>query len=262
MSGRLTDKTALVTGAASGLGRGAAEHMLREGARVVLTDLDARLGPAVAAQLGEGASFLPLDVADAGQWQDVVAQLQVRFDALDILVNNAGLVIPGSVEDARLEDFQMLQHVMVDGVFLGCQACMPLLKRSRAASIINIASVASHYAYPGLVGYSAAKGAVRAMSKSIAGHCQKQGYAIRCNSVHPSGIATPLADKALGRDEASADGVASGVLPVGARGAVSDVADMVVFLASDESRFCTGGEFMVDNGLGMHGAGGLMSRKL
>jgi len=138
--------------------------------------------------------------------------------------------------------------VMATGVFLGCKLGLPLLAKSKSASIINMSSTASHIGYPPFFAYSAAKGAVRSMSKSIAVHCQDQGYPIRCNTLHPSSIETPMVQNAEGR-AGEEHAVPEGVLPAGAVGAPRDVANVVLFLVSDEARFLTGGEYLVDNGM-------------
>lgn len=247
--GRVAGKTALITGAASGLGLADAKLLAAEGAKVVLTDLNADRGAAVAAEIGHGAVFMKHDVSSEADWMRVIVETERAFGGLDILVNNAGVVILSSPEDCTLDEFKFANAVMSEGVFLGCKAALPLLKKSAGASIINMSSTASHVGYPIFFAYTAAKGAVRAMTKSIAVHCQAQGYPVRCNSVHAGAIETPMVQQAQGRAGEAPQSIPAGVLPPGSLGAPRDVANLVLFLASDEARFITGAEFLIDNGL-------------
>jgi 3(or 17)beta-hydroxysteroid dehydrogenase len=246
--GRVDGKVALITGAASGLGRADAEVLAREGATVVLTDIDEDAGEAAAESIrgaGGNATFMPLDVADEEQWQQVIAHIRSEHGRLDVLVNNAGLAIVGTPEDCSLEIFRKQNAVMSEGVFLGCKHALPLMHESGGGSIINMSSIASHLGYPIYFAYSAAKGAVRAMSKAIAVHCQMNGYEIRVNSLHPGAIDTAMIDKMisdLGLDNKE------NLSPVGL-GQPEDVANVVLFLASDESRFVNGTEILIDNAL-------------
>ncbi len=246
--GRVDGKVALITGAASGLGRADAEVLAREGATVVLTDINEDAGEAAAESIrgaGGNATFLALDVADEEQWQQVIAHIRSEHGRLDVLVNNAGLVIMGNPEECSLETFRKQNAVMSEGVFLGCKHALPLMHESGGGSIINMSSIASHLGYPIYFAYSAAKGAVRAMSKAIAVHCQMNGYEIRVNSLHPGAIDTAMIDKMisdLGLDNKE------NLSPVGL-GQPEDVANIVLFLASDESRFVNGTEILIDNAL-------------
>lgn len=245
--GRVDGKVVLVTGAASGLGRADAEYLAKEGAQLVLTDIDEAAGNALAKSLnddGHKAIFLTHDVRDEGRWEEVIAATESEFGRLDGLVNNAGVVIIATPEATTLEQFRFANAVMSEGVFLGCKAALPLMRKSGGGSIVNMSSVASHLGYPVFFAYSAAKGAVRAMTKSLAVTCQMQGDNIRCNSIHAGAIDTPMiktANEALGIEPDPDD-------PVGI-GAPSDVAYMVVYLISDESRFVNGAEMVVDNAL-------------
>ena len=248
--GRVDGKTALVTGAASGLGFADAAMLAREGANVVLTDIDEEKGQAAAEEIGERARFLKHDVSSEDDWRRVLGEVKEMHGGLDVLVNNAGVVILSSPEDCTLKEFRFANAVMSEGVFLGCKYALPLLKEGHGGSIINMSSTASHVGYPIFFAYSAAKGAVRSMTKSIAAHCQAEGYKVRCNSIHAGAIETPMVQFAQGRaDEAPQDIPEGEVLPPDSLGAPSDVANMVLYLASDESRFVTGAEFVVDNGL-------------
>ena len=246
--GRVEGKIALVTGGGSGLGRADCLLLAREGARVVVSDINETSARAVAAEIGEAAIAVRHDVASEEDWRAVIALCDQRFGGLNILVNNAGIVVVADPEETTLEQFRRANAVMSEGVFLGCKYALPLMARSGQGSIINMSSVASHLGYPPFFAYSAAKGAVRAMTKSVAKHCQAKGYPVRCNSVHPASIETPMIQQAQGRP-GQAQAVPAGVLPDGAVGAPEDVAAMVLYLASDDSRFVTGAEFLIDNAL-------------
>ena len=246
--GRVDGKVALITGAASGLGCADAEVLAREGATVVLTDVNVGAGEAAAESIrgaGGNATFVALDVTNEEQWQQVIDGIRGEHGRLDVLVNNAGLVIMGGPEECSLEAFRKQNTVMSEGVFLGCKHALPLMHESGGGSIINMSSVASHLGYPIFFAYSAAKGAVRAMSKAIAIHCQMNGYQIRVNSLHPGAIDTPMIDQTssdLGLENKE------DLSPVGL-GQPEDVANVVLFLASDESRFVNGTEILIDNAL-------------
>lgn len=248
MMGRVAGKVALVTGGGSGLGRADCEALAREGATVVVTDVALDAAQRVAGAIGGGAVALALDVASEQAWIDVLREIEERFGRLDILVNNAGVVAMADVEESSLEQFRWVNAVMSEGVFLGCKHAIPLMNKRDGGSIINMSSTGALLGYPVYLAYSAAKGAVRSMTKSVAVMCQEKGYRIRCNSVHPGAIETPMVQLAEGRP-GEAQAIPEGVLPHGAKGAPKDVANMVLFLASDESRYVTGAEFVVDNGL-------------
>ena len=246
MTGRVSGKIALVTGGGSGLGAADCAALAREGATIVVTDVALASAQQVADRIGNGAIALALDVADEANWLAVIAEVDRRFGRLDILVNNAGIVQMADCEDVTLDQFRRVNAVMSEGVFLGCKHALPLLKRADNASIINMSSTGALLGYPIFFAYSAAKGAVRSMTKSIAVMCQMKNYRIRCNSVHPGAIETPMVQEAEGR-VGQVEAVADGVLPFGAKGSPDDVANMVLYLASDESRFVTGAEFVIDN---------------
>ena len=245
---RLTGKIAIVTGAGSGLGKAISECFAEEGARVVLTDIDLETAAKVADAIGTKAIALHQDVADEQRWNDIMEATIGAFGTPHILVNNAGLVIPGTIEDCSLEQFRLQNSIMLEGVFLGCRAAVKAMKSNdQPSSIINLSSMAALQGYSPFVAYSAAKGGVRSMTKSVALHCKEQNYPIRCNSLHPAGIDTPMV-----RQESVGAGGAptpeSGMIPLGELGHPNDVAALCVYLASDESRFMTAGEYPVDNG--------------
>jgi 3(or 17)beta-hydroxysteroid dehydrogenase len=246
--GRVSGKVALVTGGGSGLGKADCLRLAEEGARVVVSDINLVAAQAVAAEIGPNAKAMAHDVSSEGDWQRVIQDTETCFGGLNILVNNAGIVVVADPEETTLEQFRKANAVMSEGVFLGCKYSLPLMARSGTGSIINMSSTASHLGYPVFFAYSAAKGAVRAMTKSIAIHCQTKGYAIRCNSIHPASIETPMIQFAEGRPGVE-NAVAEGVLPAGAVGAPKDVANLVLYLASDESRFINGSEILIDNAL-------------
>ncbi len=186
------------------------------------------------------------DVSSESRWQEVFAEIRRRFGGLHILVNNAGMVVVGTPESATLDQFQQHLRVMTDSVFLGCKYGIPLMKDSGGGSIINMCSTATHLGYPVFYAYAAAKGAVRSMTKAIAVHCQMNHYNIRCNSIHAGAIETPMVVKAtaeLGMQMSVYD-----QSPVGL-GKPVDVANLVLYLASDESRFVNATEMLIDNGL-------------
>jgi 3(or 17)beta-hydroxysteroid dehydrogenase len=246
VAGRVEGKVALVTGGAMGLGKADCERLAEEGAKVVVTDVDLAKAEAVAAAIG-GHAFHH-DVRDEARWREIVDEVERLHGRLDVLVNNAGNVIFESIEDCSTENFRLQMAVHVEGTFFGCKHGIALMKESGGGSLINMSSSASLMGYPGIVAYTAAKGAIRSMTKSIAIYCQDQGYGIRCNALMPGGIDTPMVRAAVaGLDPAPAK--AEGALPAMALGVPRDVANLVLFLASDESRFLTGMELPVDNGL-------------
>jgi 3(or 17)beta-hydroxysteroid dehydrogenase len=246
--GRVEGKVALITGAAQGLGLADAKMLAREGAMVVMTDIQDEAGEAGAAEIREAggkALFIHQDASSEDNWQAIIQRIRDEYGRLDVLVNNAGLVQMADPEECTLESFRLHNSVMNEGVFLGCKYALPLMNESGGGSIINMSSTASHLGYPIYFAYSAAKGAVRSMSKAIAIHCQMKGYNIRVNSLHPGAIDTPMIDKAteiLGIEN-KAD-----ISPVGL-GEPVDVANIVLFLASDESKYVNGSEIIIDNAL-------------
>ncbi len=241
---RLSGKIALVTGGASGLGAAIARAFVDEGAEVVIADIDEAAGQALADELGS-ARFVPLDVTQEAQWQAAVAGLE----RLDVLVNNAGITTLGSIEEVTLAQLRHELDIDVGGVFLGTQAAIPLMKAG-GGSIINMSSLSGVRAASYLVAYNAAKAAVTLMTKSCALHFAEKGYPIRCNSIHPGAIHTPIIDKVLAQSDDPKALYKSfvDVHPIGRLGKPEEIAAMAVYLASDESGFTTGAEFRVDGG--------------
>ncbi len=256
MAGRVEGKVALVTGAAKGLGEADARALAAEGARVILTDVDTQAGARIAGEIG--GVFKQQDVTDEARWQTIIAEIKGEFGALHVLVNNAGIVLPGTIENQSFKRYQLEIAVSANGTFLGCKYAIPLMSESGGGSIINMASVASKLAYSAIVGYAAAKGAVEGMTRSIAAHCLESGYKIRCNSLHPGTINTPMVQN-FGRQSedftvAAApdpDTEAPNEAEVGVLGVPRNIANVVVFLASDESAFITAQEFVIDGGMSM-----------
>ena len=247
---RVQGKVAIITGAAAGLGRADAIALVNEGAKVVVTDINETDGRALVDELNEQfpdrSIYLQHDVRNEARWQEVIAETVRHFGGLHVLVNNAGTVKMATPETCTLEDFRFQNAIMAEGVFLGCKHAIPAIKASGGGSIINMSSTASHLGYPVYFAYSAAKGAVRSMTKAIAVHCQQNKYNIRCNSIHPGAIDTQMvrdSSKELGLDMSVWDQTPTGL------GQPSDVANLVVYLESDESRFVNGAEIIIDNAL-------------
>ena len=244
-------KVAIVTGAASGLGRGCARRLAGEGARVVLADRDTALGEAAATELGAPHVFRALDVTDEAAWTALVDETVRLFGRLDILVNAAGVAVWGDVERVTLAEWRYANAVNSEGTFLGCQNAIRAMKATGGGSIINLSSVAGLVADADAPAYCASKGAVRLFTKSVALHAARCGYNIRCNSVHPSFIETPMVTNLIARspDPAKMRAKLEQAAPLRRMGEVDDVAHLVVYLASDESKFVTGAELVVDGGL-------------
>lgn len=236
---RLDGKVVLVTGAASGIGRADALRLAADGAKVIAADLNEDAGKTLEQECG--AKFVRLDVREESAWRDTIAFALRTFGSLDAVVNNAGVTMITDIETTTLEDFRFVNAVNTEGTFLGCKHAI-LAMRERGGSIVNMSSIAALRAYPTTPAYTASKGAVQALTKAVSGHCLAKGYAIRCNSVHPGGILTPMVEMALANMEAS-DRVHAVKL-----GRPEDVAKVVSFLVSDDSAHINGTEIVVDGG--------------
>jgi len=246
---RFDGKIALVTGAASGIGRTAAAMLAAEGAWVALADINTADGEAAAAALGPSGFFVSLDVTSEGSWQQALAAVKQRFGGLHVLVNAAGISPGDTIENASLEHWHKVHAICLDGVFLGCKHAVPLLHDSGGGAIVNISSVAGLVGVPRLASYSSAKAGVRNLTKSVALHCAQMGYGIRCNSVHPGPIDTPiLAQTHGGRLEPRHIEARERSIPMGRIGRPEEVAKPILFLASDDASFITGTELVVDGG--------------
>jgi len=259
MSGRVEGKVALITGGASGIGRGCAEKLAAEGATAVVTDLQDEKGAETVAAIekaGGKAWYLHHDVTDEAAWEGVVAEIKTRHGRLDILVNNAGIGIGGSIVEMKLEDWRRQTAVNLDGVFLGTKHSIPLMRASGdGGSIINISSVAGLKGSAMLAGYCATKGGVRLFTKAVAMECANAKDGIRVNSVHPGLIETPIwltvgqAVNPLANAPPDLDAMSALAVPLGVKGWPLDIANGVLWLASDESRYVTGQELVIDGGL-------------
>jgi len=250
---RLIDKVALVTGGAMGIGEACVRLMAKEGAAVAISDLNISRGSALAEEIncaGGAALFLEQDVGDEAAWRRVVDAIVERFGRLNIVVNNAGLGIGGDVEHATLDDWHRLMRVNLDGVFLGTKYGVQTIRRFGGGSIVNLSSIEGLVGDPNLAAYNSSKGGVRLLTKSAALYCAKAGYNIRVNSVHPGYIWTPMVEhylEATGDVEAGRKAL-NAMHPVGHIGEPNDIAYGVVYLASDESKFMTGAELVIDGG--------------
>jgi NAD(P)-dependent dehydrogenase (short-subunit alcohol dehydrogenase family) len=254
--GRLNGKVALITGAATGLGEADAKLMAKEGAKVVITtnrkiSQGEALAEAIRKARGE-AEFVRLDVTNSAEWKAVIDHIIARYGKLNVLVNNAGISMLKNIEQTSPEDWNQIMNVNATGVFLGTKYAIEAMKKqSEPCSIINISSIEAITGEPFAVAYNASKGAVRSLSNTAALHCAEEGYNIRVNSVYPGYINTPMAEqeaKEIGMTIKQYFDRAIRMTPLGHVGEPDDVAFIVVYLASDESKFVTGAEFVVDGG--------------
>jgi NAD(P)-dependent dehydrogenase (short-subunit alcohol dehydrogenase family) len=253
---RMSGKVALVTGGAGGLGGATARRMTEEGATVTIADLAGEQGQALADQIG--AEYRRLDVTSEDSWAAAVSAVDGRHGRIDVLVNGAGIegdFVNGSPETTSLETWRKVLRVNLDGVFLGCKHVLPVMKRAGEGAIVNISSMASFLGTPVNVAYGASKAGVQQLTKSVAVHGSRGGMKIRCNSVHPGVIRTRMLDeiyKQIGQlanvSAEDAEQLSLRQVPFGHVGEPDDVAWLILYLASDESKYVTGSEFMVDGG--------------
>jgi 3(or 17)beta-hydroxysteroid dehydrogenase len=249
---RMQDKIALVTGGASGIGEEVVRRFLAEGAAgVVIADIDDARGRALANELGERAVFVHHDITSEPDWQATTKLAVDRFGRLDVVVNSAGISVPASVEDATYEHWQKVHRINADGVFLGCKYGLAALKAtSKAGSIVNVSSTMGLRPTAYLAAYGSSKASVANLTRSVALHCAEQGYPVRCNAIHPGAIRTPMMQAYLDAaedPEAQLHAFAS-VHPMQRVGRPEEVANAILFLASDEASFITGVSLPVDGG--------------
>jgi NAD(P)-dependent dehydrogenase (short-subunit alcohol dehydrogenase family) len=255
MTGRVAGKKAFITGAAQGLGAAAARRLAEEGAKVSLADINVEGARRVAAEIdaahGAGTAFaFPLDVTKEDQWIFALEEADDAMGGLSVLVNNAGISRGGNIEQLSYEDWKLVMSVNVDSVFLGTKHALKYLRQNPPGSIVNISSIAGLIAAHNSPVYNASKAAVWLLSKGIALHCAKQGVDVRSNSIHPTYIDTPILDplrQTFGKEEAEAK--LGRQVPLGHIGEPADIANAVLYLASDESKFMTGAELKLDGGI-------------
>ncbi len=242
--GRVESKVAIITGAASGLGAADAQLLAEQGAQVVLTDINEELGREVASGIPD-ALFLKHDVRDETSWSEVIAEVLARFGRLDVLVNNAGLVKFADIEHIELDEFRLIQQVMSEGTLLGCKHAVSAMRENGGGSIINVSSIGAIKGIGEIVAYSAAKGAILSMTRSIAVHCQNKGYGIRCNAILPGAHETAMTTQAAQEVSEESNGMSQ--IQAQGQGKPIDVANLVLFLASDESCNINGTQLVIDN---------------
>ena len=249
--GRVEGKVAFITGGASGFGRQSAIRLSEQGAQVMITDID-EAGARDSAKLIVGDSLVcRLDVVDDRQWQTAMDQTLAQFGHVDIVMNSAGIAAQvDDIEHITDATWDRILDINLTGTFLGCQHAVRVMRDNRGGSIINLSSVLGIRGDADSLAYSASKGGVRLLTKSVAAHCGEQGLGVRCNSIHPGYMRTPMVQTWLDSLEDSAE-VEQRLLahhPIGRLGDADDIAQMVVYLASDESKFVTGAEMVVDGG--------------
>jgi NAD(P)-dependent dehydrogenase (short-subunit alcohol dehydrogenase family) len=254
MPGRLDGRVALVTGGGNGLGAATACRFADEGASVFVSDINIEAATSVAEDIvtrGGSAHAVKQDVTDEARWDTVISDITARYGGLHILVNNAGVAINGNVEEASLKDWRTTQAVNGEGVFLGTRAAIKVMKDC-GGSIINISSIEGMVGEPNVPAYNYSKGGVRIFTKSAALHCAAQGYPVRVNSLHPGFILTAMVEEGIAAMPAGTQAEIQERLqreiPMGSMGEPIDIANGCLFLASDESRYMTGSELVIDGG--------------
>ncbi|MFC6634370.1 SDR family oxidoreductase [Microbulbifer taiwanensis] len=245
MTNRVAGKIAIVTGASRGVGRADAALLAAEGATVIMTDINAEAGEQAAQEIGGPVRFVKQDVSDEAGWQSLVEMVEKEFGRLDILVNNAAILQLADVKNESLDGWRRVQSINSESIFLSIKYALPLMEKSGGGSIVNMSSSAALVGMPHFAAYSASKAAVRGLTQSVAVYCQKAGNKVRCNTIHPDGIATPMAmeiaEKTPVIDEEKAKVAASYMCTA------EDVAQTVLFLASDESKHINGAAITLDN---------------
>lgn len=253
---RLKNKIALITGAARGIGRATAERFHEEGATVIVTDILDEQGEEVAIKLGDRAEYMHLDVKHEDEWNSIAEYITKKYNRLDVLVNNAGITGfletqgPFDAEHTDINSWNEVHKVNATGTMLGCKYAIKLMKE-HGGSIINISSRSGMVGIPAAVAYASSKASVRNHTKSVALYCAEKGYRIRCNSIHPAAIMTPMWDAMLGEGtdrENMIRSIERGI-PLGHFGDPKDVANGALYLACDESKYVTGIELTIDGGI-------------
>ena len=251
---RVEGKVAIVTGAASGLGLAAAQKLLEEGAKVMLADINREVMETMSDRLGQFSqsqfSTSIHDVTKEQSWIDIIDQTNSQFGKINILVNSAGISLGSDIVSTDFEIWKKVHEVNLDSVFLGCKYAIPVMSKHESGSIINISSISGIVAGWNTAAYNSSKAGVRLLSKSVALYCAKKGYDVRCNSIHPAFVNTPILDpikQAFGDDEAVAK--LARQIPMNKIGDTDDVSYAILYLASDESKFMTGTEIVLDGGL-------------
>ena len=248
MTDRLKNKVALITGGAQGLGKEMAKSMIKEGARVIISDINEDVLQKTAEEIS--CDHLVLDVTNKDQWQEVITKIKDDIGSLNILVNNAGMGGGGDVESTDIELWDLVHKVNLDSVFLGCKFAIPLMRDSGNGSIINISSMSGIVASHNTSAYNSSKAAVRHLSKSVALHCAKSTNLVRCNSLHPVFTRTAMVQSMIdAAPERNIEQKLINQIPIRRLAEPIDIANAAVFLASDEASFITGTELIVDGGL-------------
>lgn len=252
---RVKNKIALITGGSRGIGEATARLLSQEGAKVIIVDVLSKEGNQVAKNIG--ADFYDCDVSDDLAWKKLIEIVEKHYGSLDILFNNAGItglnenLGPQDPENISLDDWHYVHKTNLDGVLLGCKYGIALMKE-KGGSIINMSSRSGMVGIPQASAYASSKAAVRNHTKSVALYCAEKGYQIRCNSLHPGAILTPMWDPMLGDNEAERDmaiKTIASTVPLGVMGTPDDVAQAVLYLGSDESKYLTGMELTIDGGI-------------
>ena len=250
----LSGKVAHVTGGAKGIGKGIATALAMAGARVMISDVNLEGAKAVAAEIGGAA--MALDVTDRAAVDEAMSRTAQELGSLDILVNNAGIAIRKSIFEMTMDEYQLQNSINLDGVFLGLKYGIPMIAKTEGGSVINLSSVAGLKASPGLSAYAMTKGGVRLLSKSVAKECIAEGIKVRVNSVHPGIIQTAIWDKmgvpTDGENQVDVEQLATNAVPGGLLGKPTDIADGVLFLASDESSYMTAQTLSINGGAWVH----------
>ncbi len=247
MTGRLENKVAIVTGGAMGLGAADSTLFAKEGAKVILTDVASDKGQKLAEEIG--ATFMQQDVTDEERWKEVIADTIELHGRLDILVNNAGIVEVGDPENQTTEEYRKTMAVHMDSTFFGCKYSIPVMAETGGGSIVNMCSIASVQGESYVAAYCAAKGAIEAYTRAVAVHCGIKKNGVRCNSIHPSGIITPMVESVPEKMEAKFGGAPNQDAPSSKQGEPIDIAYAALYLASDESKFMNGAQLRVDNAM-------------